>query len=181
MASTLVVRRIRRGANTLIDGHPVTFRKGKDWFVDASRTSSGLDGTSWDSAFLTMAEAFAKISSGDSIYFVGKIKEQLTTPVQVFDVRIIGMGNRPRHADSTPANGNVHSATWAFPDAPTASTPMVKVLQQGWQFENFVFSGAANQSCVLLFRDGGAGNAERDASHASFYGVRFDGGATHLE
>lgn len=173
-------KRKSQSTRTTIDGHTLNYRKGADWYVDASRSGTGT-GTSWDDAFLTMAEAFAKIGSGDSIYFVGKIKEQLTTPVQVFDVRVIGMGNRPRHADSTPAGGNTHTATWAFPDSPTASTPMVKVLQQGWQFENFVFSGASGQSCVLLFRDGGAGNAERDASHASFYNVRFDGGATHLE
>src|SRR5512146_467607 len=94
-------KRKSQSTRTTIDGHTLNYRKGADWYVDASRSGTGT-GTSWDDAFLTMAEAFAKIGSGDSIYFVGKVKEQLTTPVQVFDVRVIGMGNRPRHADSTP-------------------------------------------------------------------------------
>src|SRR4051812_35457516 len=77
--------------------------RGTTYYVD---TNSGVDtnnGKSWSSAFLTMAKAFSVLVSGDRIVFVGNVREQLTTPVQVFDVQIIGAGNRPRHADSTPA------------------------------------------------------------------------------
>lgn len=160
---------------TVIDGHTLNYRKGNDWYVDASRSATG-DGKSWDTAFLTMDEAFDNLASGDTIYFVGKVQEQLTTPVQIFDVRVIGMGNRHRHADSTPSGGNTHTAQWAAPSSPTAATPLVKVLQQGWLFENILFAGPTDAACIQLYRDAGAGNAERDASHATIRGCRFASG-----
>jgi len=147
--------------------------------VDGSNTGSG---DSWAGAFRTMAQAFAVVQSGDTIIFSGKVKEQLVTPVQVFDVTVIGAGNRPRHADAAPVPiGGQSAATWTVPDAPAATTPLVKVLQQGWRFMNFVFAGPTDAACVQLFRDGGAGNAERDGSHAEFINVRFASGQDGIE
>ena len=153
---------------------------GAIYFVDANIAASG-DGLSWGNAFKTMAEAFAVIGSGDTIIFRGKVLEQLTTPVQVFDVTIIGAGNRPRHADSTPDGGQDAANSWVVPAAPAAATPLVKVLQQGWKFINILFAGPADAASVLLFRDGGAGDAERDASHAEFHGCRFASGQDGIE
>lgn len=151
---------------------------GKVWYVDATNgNASATDGNTWDKAFATMAQAFAVLSSGDTILFVGKVKEQLVTPVQVFDVKIIGMGNRPRHADATPAGGNLASSTWTIPDSPTAAEPLCRVLQQGWSFVNILFAGPTDDAAVELFRDAGAGDLERDASHASFIGCRFASGS----
>lgn len=154
---------------------------GKTYFVHATQGAATNDGLSYGSAFRTMAQAFAVVASGDTIYFAGKIKEQLTTPVQVFDVTIIGSGNRPRHADSTPAGGELAASTWAAPDSPTAATPLLKVLQQGWRVINTVMAGPADAACILLYRDGGAGNAERDASHFEAVGVRFASGQDGIE
>ena len=66
-------------------------RKGRAWFVDAS---SGVDGngTSPGQAFATMEGAFNVLASGDIIYAIGNITEQLVTPVQIFDVTIAGVG-----------------------------------------------------------------------------------------
>lgn len=181
MASSIQTNKFKRksqSTRTLIDGHTLNYRKGNDWYVDASRSASGLDGTSWDNAFLTMAEAFAKLASGDSIYFVGKIQEQLITPVQIFDVRVIGMGNRPRHADSTPSGGNTHASTWAAKASPDAATALVQVLQQGWVFENILFAGSAGCPSINLVRNAASGNSERDASHAIIRGCRFAGVAS---
>jgi hypothetical protein len=150
--------------------------QGKVYYVDANLATTG-DGLSWEASLPTMAAAFAKIASGDTIIFRGKIKEQLTTPVQVFDVTIIGAGNRPRHADSTPDGGADAMASWAAPDAPDNDLALVKVLQQGWRFENILFySGASAAPCISLFRNNGADDAERDASHASIIGCRFASG-----
>ena len=132
---------------------------GRDWYVDALNGSDSNNGASWASPKLTMAAVFALLESGDHIYFVGKIKEQLTTPVQVFDVTITGGGNRPRHADAAPApTGGSSAATWTVPASPAATTPLLKVLQQGWRIENFVMAGPSDAACVLLYRDGGAGD-----------------------
>lgn len=155
---------------------------GNEWFVDATGGSDGNSGQSWSSPFLTMAKAFSLLQSGDVISFVGKVREQLTTPVQVFDVTIRGGGNRPRHADAAPTPTGGHSAsTWTTPASATAATPLVKVLQQGWRFENLLFAGPTDAACVLLFRDGGAGDAERDASHAEFINCRFASGQDGIE
>lgn len=155
---------------------------GRDWYVDALNGSDSNNGASWASPKLTMAAVFALLESGDHIYFVGKIKEQLTTPVQVFDVTITGGGNRPRHADAAPApTGGSSAATWTVPASPAATTPLLKVLQQGWRIENFVMAGPSDAACVLLYRDGGAGNAERDASHFEAKGIRFASGQDGLE
>lgn len=153
---------------------------GTVYFVDANIAASG-DGLSWDKAFKTMAEAFAVISNGDTIYFRGKIKEQLTTPVQVFDVTIIGAGNRPRHADDDPEGSGFASNTWTEPDDEAATTPLVKVIQQGWRFINILFVGGDDAACVQLYRDGGSGDAERDGSHAEFHNCRFASGYDGIE
>lgn len=155
---------------------------GKTYYVDAnSGDDTNNSGTAPGDAFLTMAQAFSVIASGDVIFFSGKIKEQLTTPAQVFDVTIIGTGNRPRHADSTPDGGQTAANTWTVPASPAAATPLVKVLQQGWRFVNILFAGPTDAACVLLYRDGGSGDDERDASHAEFWNCRFASGQDGIE
>ncbi len=152
-------------------------KKGRAWFVDASTGSNG-NGTSPQGAFSTMQRAFDSCHSGDIIYFVGKIREQLVTPVQVFDVTVVGCGNRPRHADSTPAGGSWAAATWAAPASPTAATALVRVLQQGWRFVNILFAGSAGCPSIELVRNAAADDAERDASHCEILGCRFAGVAS---
>lgn len=156
--------------------------QGREYFVKADAGSDTNSGLSWDSAFLTMAKAFASVQSGDAIYFVGKIREQLTTPVQVFDVTVIGAGNRPRHADAAPDPvGGQAAATWTTPASATAATPLVTVLQQGWKFINILFAGPSDAACVQLYRNGGSGDSERDASHAEFHDCRFASGQHGIE
>lgn len=156
---------------------PLTFY-GRFWYVDAKIGSNGNTGRAPNKPFLTMAKALTMVDSGDVIVTRGKIKEQCTTPAGVFDVTIIGGANRPRHADdhsesSSPGRGS-SSATWVAPDSPTASTPLLKVQQQGWRVMNMLFgAGPASTASILLFRDGGSGDSERDASHFHMSGCRF--------
>lgn len=160
---------------------------GRTWYVDATASADGglgvdtNDGRSWSKPFLTMSAALAELRSGDIIRFKGKIREQLTTPVQIFDVTIIGSGNRPRHADDDPSGSSFAANTWAAPASPTAATPLIKVLQQGWRFVNVLFAGPTDAACVQLFRNGGTGDDERDASHAEFYNCRFASGQDGIE
>src|SRR4051812_32533543 len=107
-------------------GKLITTPFGRTWFVNASSTaqnagwgagSDGNSGTSPTSPFLTMAKALTVVGSGDVINFIGKITEQLVTPVQIFDVWVNGCGNLPRHADATPAGGGYAAAQWASPAA----------------------------------------------------------------
>jgi len=164
----------------------VTSAFGRTWFVNPSTTvpasgwqagSDGYSGTSPTQPFLTMTKAFAVVSDGDVINFIGKITEQLVTPVQVFDVWVNGCGNRPRHADSTPAGGQYAAAQWAPPaSGGTAAQATLRVLQQGWRFTNFLMTAIdVNAACLEIVRNAGAGDLERDASHASVLGMRFSG------
>jgi hypothetical protein len=148
---------------------------GTVYFVDANIAVGG-DGLSWATAFKTMAAAFAAISSGDTIYFRGKIKEQLVTPPGVFDVTVIGAGNRPRHCDTTtPSGGELAANSWTEPDTEAAATALCRVQQQGWRFVNILFYGGDDNACIELYRTNEGAN-ERDASHLEIIGCRFASG-----
>lgn len=157
---------------------------GTRWFVDAKRGSNNNSGRTPTAAFLTMAKAFSVLSSGDMIVFRGKVREQLTSPAGIFDVTILGGSNRARHADdhteSVSARGSA-AAHWAPPASPAATTPLLKVLQQGWRFSNFLVQPHTDAAGIQIFRDGGLDSSERDGSHAWFDLMRFDGGQNHIE
>lgn len=165
-------------------GKIVTAAFGRTWFVNANDSapnagwgagSDGNSGSSPTSPFLTMERAFDSVGSGDVINFIGKLDEQLTTPVQVFDVWINGCGCNPRHADSTPDGGQFGAAQWGAASG-VVGTATLRVIQQGWRFTNFLFTARdATAACLELVRNAAAGDDERDASHASVLGVRFSG------
>lgn len=154
---------------------------GNSWFVNTVSGSDFSDGKSWSTAFATMSAAFAKVASSDRIYFKGNVREQLTTPTGIFDVTVIGVGNTPRNSDAMTGYLSQTSATWKGPAAPTALTPLCKVVQQGWSFQNILFNAPTDAAAVQLFRNALADAAERDASHASFSDCRFTGGNTGIE
>jgi hypothetical protein len=149
---------------------------GKVYWCDANKGNDGADGLTPDTAFRTIARAFAKIASGDTIRLRGKFREQLVTPALIFDVTVIGDGTRPRHADASPAGSNLATATWTEPTSPTAGQALVRVQQQGWRFINVLFAANSTGAAVELYRTA-EGTEERDASHASFIGCRFASGA----
>lgn len=168
----------------LTGGRPPSFF-GRYWFVDAKIGSDNNSGKSTLRPFLTMDKAFDMLDSGDVIIFRGKVREELSTPAGVFDVTVIGAGNRPRHADdhsesTSPGRGS-SSATWTTPASPTAATPLCIVRQQGWRFENILFDGPSDAAAMQIFRDGGSGDDERDGSHVHVVGCKFVTGQNHIE
>jgi hypothetical protein len=149
----------------------------RTWYVDANSGSNSNSGKSAGTAFLTMATALAAAASGDKIRYVGKIREQLIAPVQVFDVTIVGSGNRPRHADSAPAGGELAANTWTVPaSGAVAGKACLRLLQQGWRLQNILWAAEAAAAAVEICRNAGEGNAERDASHAEILNCRFVAG-----
>lgn len=153
---------------------------GSSYYVDATNGADTNDGLSWSAPFLTMSKAFTSVDSGDVIYFHGKVREQLTSPAEVFDVTVIGTGNRPRHIDGTPKAGSQSTAMWTTPVSATTA-PLVIVQQQGWRFINILFAGPTDAACVQLLRDAGEGDDERDGSHAEFINCRFASGQDAIE
>lgn len=152
----------------------------KHWFVQGNTGKDTNAGNSPDQPFKTMTRAFVVVRSGDVIHFTGNIREQLSTPVGIFDVTIIGEGPI-RHADAHTGNNGYGAATWKAPAAPAATTPLLKIMQQGWRLFNILFVPHTDAPAVMLYRDGGAGDAERDASHAIIAGCRFDAGKEAIQ
>ena len=149
---------------------------GVTYYIDALNGSDGRSGRFRNEPFATMAKTFTVIKSGDTIRFSGKIREQLVAPLKVFDITIIGEGNRPRHADAAPIPAGGSSAnTWTTPASGATTAPLLELKQQGWRFENVLFAGPSDESCIELVRTA-EGADEEDASHASFYGCRFASG-----
>ena len=161
--------------NKIMANFTASYKKGRSWFVDPSTSTSG-NGKSPRGAFSTMDEAFDNLHSGDIIYAVGNIREQLVAPVQVFDVTVVGCGNRPRNADSTPEGGQYAACTWRAPASGVAAQATLRVLQQGWSFLNILFGAVdANAAMLEIVRNAGSDDDERDGSHASILGCRFAG------
>ena len=63
---------------------------GNTWFVNGWDGNDFNDGKSFESPFLTMAQAFSVIGSNDVVYLTGRITENLVAPLGVFDVTKIG-------------------------------------------------------------------------------------------
>src|SRR5690606_5733129 len=122
--------------------HPAQDRYGKRLFVDAKNGNDANSGRRPGEPVKTMSRAFALVRSGDVIWSMGKITEQLDTPAGVFDVTVMGAGTRPRHADNhTEASGKRGSSasTWTAPSSGSTANPLVTVNQQGWKFYGFTF------------------------------------------
>lgn len=153
-------------------------RANKHFYVHAAAGNDANDGLSPDAPMKTITAVMLRIGSGDVIHLNGKFTENVTTPVGVFDVTIIGEGNRPRHADLHTTYNGYSTADWR---ASSSSSPNLKIMQQGWRIVNILFVGASSSACVQLYRDGGADSAERDASHTEFYNCRFASGQDGIE
>lgn len=143
--------------------------------------NDGAPGDNPDEPLRTMARAFVLAEPGCTIHFTGNIREQLNSPAGLFDVTIVGEGNRPRHADAHTGNNGYSAATWKSPAVPVAVTPLLKVRQQGWRFANILFANPSDAPALDFMRDAAAGDDERDSSHAEVLGCRFAGGSSGIK
>ena len=125
----------------------------------------------------TMEEAFDLCEEGDTIFFRGNIREELTLGNSKSDITIVGVGNQPRHADSPWPT----AATWKPPASPTAATPLLKIRSQGVRLINFLFDAPVDAAAVELERNAESGESEHDGSHFSAFGMRFVGGQSGIE
>ena len=124
-------------------------------------------------SFETFAALSPNLRSRDLIYLSGVLKEQAITPVGVFDVTVLGAANRPRQA----TNGGVPTgggASWLAPASPTATTALIQVIEQGWEFNNIQFAPVAASDCIKFRRRETA--TIPDASHGRVIGCYFSTG-----
>lgn len=149
----------------VVGGMPIS-AYGKYLFVDGNQGSDGNRGTDSKRPLRTMDAAFDKLNSGDVILFRGNIREQLVSPVGVFDVTIIGCGNRPRHADAHTGNGGYSGATWRAPSTGETSAALLRIQQQGWKVHNVCFQiGATSSYAIEIYKTDDSGDDERDGAH----------------
>jgi len=154
---------------------------GHVWWVDTNAGSDTLStGRASNSAFLTMAKAFAQITagnivSGDTIKFRGNINETLVTPLGAADITIEGAGNRPRHADTHPLNSEKSGSTWKI--GALANAPLLTLRNPGWRIKNVLFAAHSTNYAIKLERTGVEDATEQDPSHLEVIGCRFASGA----
>lgn len=140
---------------------------GTNYFVDTVGGSDLGDGRSWAGAFQTMAKALSVVDDNGSIYFVGKVREQLVAPLGVTGVSIIGAsGGNSRNDDgawwTTPASGAV------------AGKALIEIREQGWGFYGFMMTpDATGGACIKAHRAESA--TYPDSSHFICQRMRFTG------
>lgn len=154
---------------------------GNVWYVDANGGSDSLAGNSWATAMHTMREAFTRIESNDTIFFVGQVKEELVAPLGVSNVRIIGAATLPRYGNegSFGHPQNDKASAWRPPATPTAATPLLILRQQGWVLANILFDCPVDAAAVKLWRAEDA--VHPDPSHATIQNCRFTDGLNGIE
>jgi hypothetical protein len=164
-------------------GGMVVPNRGQDWYVSTYDGSDSALGRSWERPLATMAEALDRANTHDTIYFVGKVAEEITGSNLKFDIKIVGCGGL-HHADQ-PGSGSAlydyGAAIWQAPASPTATTPLLKVRGRGWQFFNVMFDAPVDAAAVYLERNASSGTSEYDASHARFLGCKFEAGKVGIE
>ncbi len=148
---------------------------GATWFVD---TVDGSDtrgrGTPF-SPYASMAKVFPYLNANDTIYFGGKVREQLVAPLlgandlALTGVKIVGT-----------AQGGVRDddgAKWTYPaSGAVAGQALLACRQQGWSVENFLMTpepSSPGGAAIKLNRAEDAVNP--DASHFIARGMRFVG------
>jgi hypothetical protein len=150
---------------------------GSAWWVDGNLGSTFGPGDSRDQPYSTLAAVLALASSGDTIYVKGNITENIVAPAGLFNIKIVGVPDPPRHADAHTGNNGYFASTWK---AATATEPLIKLRQQGWTIANFLLDCPTSDAAIEFLRDAASGDSERDSSHARILNCRFASGLTGI-
>lgn len=127
---------------------------GKTWYVDASKTSgiSG-NGTTWDEAVITIAEAITLASRLDTIYVAAKditdytgdpssYEENLTIPATHDGLALIGV-----------SRGRTQGGLPQLKDGATTTQHILRIRAPGCLIMNLGFNGAGNTGGGILLDD----------------------------
>lgn len=124
-------------------------------------------------SYQTFAGLKAQLRSRDLIILSGVLREQAIAPVGVFDVTIQGACNKPRQATDggVPTGGG---ACWLAPTSPTATTPLLRLVNQGWTISNIQMAPVASSACLTFDRR--ETTAVPDSSHGTVIDCYFSAG-----
>lgn len=166
------------------------------WFVDAQLGNDGHSGTNPQKPKKLLQPLIgngssSKAHSGDVIYVVGNITEEITGYNLLEDITIIGIGNRPRHADhardyatyafASNSQDEISGVSWRQAASHGATTPLLKIRGQGWHIENILFVPPSDAAALYLDRNALSDVSEYDPSHLTVKGCRFAGGQSGIE
>jgi len=137
-------------------------------------------GFSWDRPCLTMAYALSIASSGATIHLAGRITEQITAPLGLFDITIEGkVASTPRQS----TNGGLqagYSAYWSY--ATDNTVALLTIREQGWKFKDICFRPPASTDTtaagILMVR--AETTSYPDPSHVVFENCYFAGGGNGI-
>lgn len=147
-----------------LEGYGVQ-EKGTTYYVDTVNGSNSNSGLNWDVPLATVAAAFAKVDDNGIIAILGDVREQITAPLGVTGVRVIGAaGGRTRHDDGV---------RWREP-VTALDAPLVTIRQQGWEFHNILFVPQDGYSAIRARREENA--TYPDGGHFKVKGCKFIGG-----
>jgi len=139
---------------------------GTIYYVDTVNGSDSNSGLNWDVALATVEEAFAKVGDNGLIAIIGDVREQITAPLGVTGVKVVGVaGGRNRHDDGV---------RWREP-ATALDAPLVTIRQQGWEFHNILFVPQDGYSAIRAHR--AESTTYPDSSHFIVKNCKFIGGA----
>lgn len=154
---------------------------GASWYVNTySGSDTANDGTSWASAFKTMAKALTACQTLDTVFFRGDVREEIAGSNLKFDIAIVGCGSL-HHPDQPTSAYDPGASTWRPPTSPTAATPLLKLRGRGWKFYNILFDCPVDAAAVKMERNALSTTAEFDPSHARFIGCDFRNGLYGIE
>ena len=154
------------------------------WFVDPQNGAANADGRDPRKPLSTVAAALALMKAGDILYVVGNITEEVTVGPSLEDISIIGVANRPRHADHARDNtfsGSNQGCSWRQAASHGATTPLLKLRAQGVRVSNILFVPPSDAAAIYLDRNALSGTSEFDPSHLEVIGCRFAGGQSGIE
>lgn len=165
------------GLNPTLVG-PVYYVSGNASSLWGPIGDDGNNGLSPMTPLATMSRAFALIYNSTSlveqvnavIVLIGTIREQITAPL-VKNVTIIGASPNPYQGTDSGADNGAGCGCWLAPTSPTASTPLLTVVEQGWHIYNIMFGTVASTPSLRL--KGLETAAFPDASHAIVDGCYF--------
>jgi hypothetical protein len=137
-------------------------------------------GFSWDKPCLTMAYALSIATSGSVVHLAGRITEQITAPLALYDITIEGeVASTPRQSTNSGAQAG-YSAYWMYETDNTVA--LLTIREQGWKFKNICFQAPASTAdtaaAVLMIRAESA--TYPDPSHVMFENCYFAGGGNAI-
>ena len=145
-------------------GGQVTPAFGPEFYLDAIYGHDGDTGKSSIRPLKTITEVFGRLlemhthKAGSAnharINMIGPFFENLTAPVGVTGVSMIGCANAPRWGSLTNASEG-GGASWRTASGVT-DEPLLILINQGWRLENILFAGPSAETAIEIQSDGTA-------------------------